>query len=75
MNQNSCFDPEQNWYGDDRPNDIKQYWAALNDTERAFERLQRTDAALYMEFVDQIRRTMPEGVEMKGLNPIIVEPK
>lgn len=75
MTQNSCFDADGNWVSDPSPRDIKAYWEGLDDTQRAFEKLQRTDAAVYMEFVDQIRRTMPEGVEMKGLNPIVIEPK
>ena len=75
MTPESSFDMDQNWFGDDRPNDIKKYWEGLDDTQRAFEKLQRTDAAIYMEFVDQIRRTMPEGVELTALEPITVEPK
>ena len=75
MTQNSSFDAEGNWVGDERPNDIVNYWANLSETDRAFERLQRTDAAVYMEFVDLIRRTMPPGVELTELDPIVVEPK
>ena len=58
------FDKEKNWTGDDRPRDIKAYWASLTDTERAFERLQNTDAAMYMAFYQQIQRSMPEGASL-----------
>jgi hypothetical protein len=54
------FDAEDNWTDSDRPQDIKHYWAALTDTERAFERLQNTDAALYMAFYQQMMRDIPE---------------
>jgi len=54
------FDKEKNWTGDDRPNDIKKYWATLNDTERAFEIMQRSDAAVFMEFVERIERSIPK---------------
>lgn len=75
MTHDLSFDADGNWVGDPSPRDIKQYWEGLDDTQRAFEKLQRTDAAVYMEFVDQIRRTMPEGLELSGLNPIVIEPK
>lgn len=55
------FDGEDNWTGDDRPDDIKRYWATLSDTERAFERLQGTDAALYMYFYDNIMQSIPKN--------------
>lgn len=51
---------EGNWLGEDRPSDIKQYWANLTDTERAIQKLERTDAAVYMEFVDKINNSIPE---------------
>lgn len=54
------FDGEGNWVGDDRPQDIKAYWATLSDTERAFERLQRTDAAVFIEFVERIEKSIPK---------------
>lgn len=54
------FDGQGNWLADDRPRDIKAYWATLNDTERAFERLQRTDAAVFMEFIERIERSIPK---------------
>jgi hypothetical protein len=50
---------EGNWLGEDSPSDIKQYWATLTDTERAIQILERTDAAVYMEFVDKINRSIP----------------
>ena len=54
------FDKEKNWTGDDRPRDIKAYWATLSDIERAFEMIERTDAAVFMEFVERIERSMPK---------------
>ena len=51
---------EGNWLGEDRPSDIQQYWSNLTDTERAIQILERTDAALYMEFVDKLNRSIPE---------------
>lgn len=51
---------EDNWLGEDRPMDIKAYWANLTDTERAFERLERTDAAMYMEFVERLEKSIPK---------------
>lgn len=51
---------EDNWLGDDRPNDIKSYWASLTDTERAIQILERTDAALYMEFYEKINNSIPK---------------
>lgn len=54
------FDSEGNWVGDDSPRDIKAYWATLSDTERAFEKLQRTDAAVFIEFVEHIERSIPK---------------
>jgi hypothetical protein len=51
---------EGNWLGEDRPSDIQQYWAGLDDTERSIQKLEGTDAALYMQFVDKINRSIPE---------------
>jgi len=51
---------EGNWVGEDRPSDIQQYWAGLDDTERAIQKIERTDAALYIEFVDKLNRSIPE---------------
>jgi hypothetical protein len=58
--QHLSSDSEDNWTDSDRPQDIRRYWAALTDTERAFERLQNTDAALYMAFYEQMMRNIPE---------------
>ncbi len=54
------FDAENNWLGDVRPRDIKTYWASLTDTERAFEILERTEAAVFMEFHDRIMHSIPK---------------
>ncbi len=70
--QYSPFDREGNVVGDERPQDFKTYWANLSDTERAFERLQRTDAAVYMEFCDLIRKTLPPDVSADAINPTII---
>lgn len=68
------FDSEDNWTEGDRPRDIKRYWATLTDTERAFERLQGTDAALYMAFYEGLQRRLPEGVDMTPTTPFVVKP-
>lgn len=60
VRQYSSFDADGNWVGEDRPHDIKQYWASLTDTERAFEILQNTDAALFMQFYERIERDIPK---------------
>lgn len=54
------FDAENNWVGETRPSDIKIYWASLTDTERAFEIMQRSDAAVFMEFHDRILNSIPK---------------
>ena len=54
------YDEEQNWHGEARPMDIKTYWDNLTDTERAFERLQRSDAAVFMEYHEQIIASIPK---------------
>jgi hypothetical protein len=71
--QHLCFDNENNWVDGDRPGDIKAYWATLSETERAFERLQNTDAALYMAFYEKMQRSMPEGVSLTQTSPIEVK--
>ena len=58
--QQLSFDAEENWHGEDRPHHIKAYWESLTDTERAFERLQRTDAAIFMEFHERIMASIPK---------------
>lgn len=68
------FDAEDNWTEGERPRDIKRYWATLTDTERAFERLQATEAALYMAFYEELQRRLPEGHGMTHTTPIIVKP-
>lgn len=74
MTPDLSFDAEENWQGDARPMDIKTYWANLTDTERAFERLQRTDAAIFMEFHERIMASIPNGSGMIETAPIIVKP-
>lgn len=54
------FDTDGNWLGDDSPYDIKAYWANLTDTQRAFEKLERTDAAMFMEFVERLEKSIPK---------------
>ena len=54
------FDEEQNWHGEERPANIKKYWQSLSDTERAFEILQGTDAAIFMQFHDRILNSIPK---------------
>lgn len=51
---------EGSWLGEDRPSDIQAYWATLDDTERSIQKLEGTDAALYMQFVDKLNRSIPE---------------
>lgn len=51
---------EGNWLGKDRPSDIQQYWASLDPTEQSIQKLEGTDAALYIEFVDKLNRSIPE---------------
>lgn len=58
--QHLSYDADGNWVGEDRPNDIKAYWATLSDTERAFEILEGTDAALFMQFYENIERSIPK---------------
>ena len=51
---------EGNWLGEDRPTDIKQYWDSLTDTERAIQKLESTDAAVYMQFHDRLMNSIPK---------------
>lgn len=51
---------EGNWLGEDRPTDIKQYWNSLTDTERAIQKLEGTDAAVYMQFHDRLMNSIPK---------------
>lgn len=50
---------EDNWMGEHRPQDILQYWATLCDTERAIQKLERTDAAVYIQFSERINNSVP----------------
>ena len=54
------FDAENNWQGETRPNDIKTYWESLSETERAFEILEGTEAAVFMAFHDRIMNSIPK---------------
>jgi len=58
--QQLSFDADGNWVGEESPYDIKRYWENLTDTERAIERLQRTDAAVFMEFHERIMNSIPK---------------
>lgn len=58
--QYSPFDGEHNVVGDSSPNDYKRYWAGLTDTERAFEILQNTDAAQFIQFWNKIEASIPK---------------
>ena len=60
MTPDLSFDAEDNWQGDARPMDIKAYWASLSDTERAFEILEGTDAAIFMQYHDRIMNSIPK---------------
>lgn len=60
VRQYSSFDADGNWVAEDRPHDIKLYWASLTDTERAFEILQNTDAAQFMQFYESIEKSIPK---------------
>ncbi len=60
MTHDLCFDSEDNWSGEDRPRDIRAYWHSLTDTERAIQRLERTEAAIYMEFYDRVLSSIPK---------------
>lgn len=60
VRQSSSYDADGNWVAEDSPHDIKLYWANLTDTERAFEILQGTDAAQFMQFYESIERSIPK---------------
>jgi hypothetical protein len=60
MTPDLSFDAEDNWQGETRPMDIKTYWASLSDTERAFEILEGTDAAIFMQYHDRIMNSIPK---------------
>lgn len=61
LEQPSLFDPDGNWQGEERPGDLKRYWASLSDTERAVQILEGTDAALYIQFCQRIMSNLPEN--------------
>jgi hypothetical protein len=56
----SPFDAEHNVVGDDRPRDFKRYWDNLTDTERAFEILQNTEAAVFIQYWNKIQAGIPK---------------
>jgi hypothetical protein len=55
-----CFDAEGNVVGDARPSDYKSYWAGLSETERAFEILCNTDAAVFIQYWNKIENSIPK---------------
>lgn len=63
MTTPSPFDAEGNVVGDDRPVNYRTYWAGLSDTERAFETLAGTDAALYMQMYMEVARMQRRMIE------------
>ena len=58
--QYSPFDAEGNLVGDERPGDFKRYWDNLDDTERAFQILQNTELAVFIQFWNKIQASIPE---------------
>nr|DAU83288.1 MAG TPA: hypothetical protein [Caudoviricetes sp.] len=54
------FDADNNWLGEVRPKDLKAYWENLTETERAFEILEQTEAAVFMAFHDKIMNSIPK---------------
>lgn len=54
------FDADNNWLGEVRPKDLKAYWESLSETERAFEILEQTEAAVFMAFHDKIMNSIPK---------------
>jgi hypothetical protein len=70
----SPFDAEGNVVSDERPGDFKRHWAGLTETERAFEILERTDCAIYMEFYNRIKNSIPGDADMIETTPIIIKP-
>lgn len=53
-------DAEGNTVGDTRPQDYQQYWNSLDETQRAFERLAGTDAALYIDYYERVLKSIPK---------------
>ena len=58
--QYSPFDAEGNVVSDERPGDFKRYWDSLTETERAFEILQNTNAAQFIQFWNKIQDSIPK---------------
>lgn len=48
--------------------DLRQYWDSLSAEERAFEILQQTEAAVYIQLIDRILQAeVPTGKDMASL--------
>ncbi len=58
--QYSPFDAEGNVVSDERPGDFKRYWDSLSDTERAFEILSNTEAAVFIQFWNKVQDSIPK---------------
>jgi hypothetical protein len=58
--QYSPFDAEDNVVSDERPDDFKRYWNSLTETERAFEILSNTEAAMFIQFWNEIHNSIPK---------------
>jgi uncharacterized protein YpiB (UPF0302 family) len=56
----SPFDAEGNVVSDESPGDFKRYWDSLSDTERAFEILQNTNAAQFIQFWNKVQDSIPK---------------
>ncbi len=60
VKQYSPFDADGNVVSETSPMDFKRYWASLTDTERAFEKLAQTDAAVFMDFHERVVNSIPK---------------
>ena len=58
--QYSPFDADGNVVSDQRPGDFKRYWDSLTDTERAFQILENTEAAQFIQFWNKIENSIPK---------------
>ena len=58
--QYSPFDADGNVVSDQRPGDFKRYWDSLTDTERAFQILENTEAAQFIQFWNRIQDSIPK---------------
>jgi hypothetical protein len=56
----SPFDAEGNVVSDESPGDFKRYWNSLTETERAFEILSNTEAAMFIQFWNKIQDSIPK---------------